>query len=114
SFPPKSYMPGYKPTTNPHNRQISAAVKMISEATRPVLYVGGGVIKADASRELLEFAEFTGIPVVTMLMALGAFPDSHPQHMGMSGMHGAVPAVAGMQRSDWIISIVVCVYDRGT
>ena len=114
TFPPKFYMPGYKPTTNPHNRQISAAVKMISEATRPVLYVGGGVIKADAHRELLEFAEFTGIPVVTTLMALGAFPDSHPQHMGMPGMHGTVPAVAAMQRADLLIAIGARFDDRVT
>src|SRR5699024_6855026 len=92
SFPVKFYMPGYKPITNSYNPQISASVKMISEAARPVLYVGGGVVKADASRELLEFAEFTGIPVVTTLMALGSFPDSHPQHMGMPSMHGTVPA----------------------
>jgi acetolactate synthase-1/2/3 large subunit len=89
-------------------------VKMISEATRPVLYVGGGVIKADAHRELLEFAEFTGIPVVTTLMALGAFPDSHPQHMGMPGMHGTVPAVAAMQRSDLLIAIGARFDDRVT
>src|SRR5699024_6543849 len=114
SFPPKIYVPGYKPTTNPHNRRISAAVKMTSQATRPVLYVGGGVIKADASRELLEFAEFTGIPVVTTLMALGAFPDSHPQHMGMPGMHGTVPAVAALQRADLLIAIGARFDDRVT
>ncbi|AHI20237.1 acetolactate synthase large subunit [Corynebacterium casei] len=114
SFPTKFYMPGYKPTTNPHNRQISAAVKLISEASRPVLYIGGGVVKADAHRELLEFAEFTGIPVVTTLMALGAFPDSHPQHMGMPGMHGTVPAVAAMQRSDLLIAIGARFDDRVT
>src|SRR5690625_5334134 len=81
TFPPKFYMPGYKPTTNPHNRQISAAVKMISEATRPVLYVGGGVIKADAHRELLEFGEFTGIPVLTTLMTFDAYPASYYHHL---------------------------------
>lgn len=114
SYPPKFYMPGYKPTTNPHSRQISAAIKMISEASRPVLYVGGGVIKADASRELMEFAEFTGIPVVTTLMALGAFPDPHPQHMGMPGMHGTVPAVGAMQRADLLIAIGARFDDRVT
>lgn len=114
SFPPKFDLPGYKPNTKPHNRQIAQAVKLIAQAERPVLYVGGGVIKANASRELLEFAEYTGIPVVTTLMALGSFPDSHPQHMGMPGMHGTVPAVAAMQRSDLLIAIGARFDDRVT
>lgn len=114
SFPPQFDLPGYKPTTSPHTRQIAQAVKMISQAQRPVLYVGGGVIKANASRELLEFAEYTNIPVVTTLMALGAFPDSHPLHMGMPGMHGTVPAVAALQRADLIIAIGARFDDRVT
>ena len=114
SFPPKIDLPGYKPVTTPHPRQISQAIKMIAEAERPVLYIGGGVIKANASRELLEFADYTGIPVVTTLMALGSFPESHPQHMGMPGMHGSVPAVAAMQRSDLLITIGARFDDRVT
>lgn len=113
-WPPKMDLPGYKPVTTPHSRQITQAVQLIAEAERPCLYIGGGVIKADASRELLEFAEYTGIPVVTTLMALGAFPESHPLHMGMPGMHGSVPAVAAMQRSDLLITIGARFDDRVT
>lgn len=114
SFPPTIDLPGYKPVSSPHPRQIAQAVKLIAASSRPVLYVGGGVIKANASRELLEFAEYTGIPVVTTLMALGAFPESHPQHLGMPGMHGTVPAVAAMQRSDLLITIGARFDDRVT
>src|SRR5699024_9057927 len=80
----------------------------------PVLYVGGGVIKAEASAELLELAELTGIPVVTTLMARGAFPDSHPQHCGMPGMHGAVSAVAALQKSDLLVTLGARFDDRVT
>src|SRR5699024_1112073 len=114
SFPPKFYMPGYKPTTNPHNRQISAAEEVVAEATRTGVYGGGGVIKAVASREAAAFAGVTCIPVVTTLMALAAFPDSHPQHMGMPGMHGTVPAVAALQRADLLIAIGARFDDRVT
>ncbi|HET9422302.1 MAG TPA: thiamine pyrophosphate-dependent enzyme, partial [Nocardioides sp.] len=90
------------------------AVRLIREARRPVLYVGGGVIRARASRELAQLAALTGIPVVTTLMARGAFPDSHPQHLGMPGMHGTVAAVAGLQKSDLIISLGARFDDRVT
>ncbi|MBZ8177131.1 acetolactate synthase large subunit [Corynebacterium poyangense] len=113
-WPPKIDMPGYRPTTVPHSRQISQAVELIAQSQRPVLYIGGGVIKADAAAELKAFAEFTGIPVVTTLMALGAFPDSHPLHMGMPGMHGTVPAVGAMQRSDVLIAVGTRFDDRVT
>ncbi|HCD5914901.1 TPA: acetolactate synthase large subunit [Corynebacterium striatum] len=113
-YPPQIDLPGYKPTTTPHPRQITQAAKLIAEAEGPVLYIGGGVIKANASRELVEFAELSGIPVVTTLMALGSFPDSHPQHMGMPGMHGTVPAVAAMQRADLLIAIGARFDDRVT
>src|ERR1700722_2620289 len=86
-------LPGYHPVTRPHSRQVREAARMITEAKRPVLYVGGGVIKAEASQQLRELAELTGAPVVTTLMARGAFPDSHPLHLGMPGMHGTVAAV---------------------
>ncbi|HTM84780.1 MAG TPA: thiamine pyrophosphate-binding protein, partial [Mycobacterium sp.] len=105
SWPPTMELPGYKPNTKPHNRQIREAAKLIAAATRPVLYVGGGIIRGQASEELAELAELTGIPVVTTLMARGAFPDSHPQHLGMPGMHGSVAAVAGLQRSDLLITL---------
>ena len=114
SFPATFDLPGYKPTTKPHHRQITQAVELISQAEKPVIYAGGGVIKAEAAKELREFAEFTGIPVVTTLMALGAFPESHPLHMGMPGMHGTVPAVAAMQRADLLITIGARFDDRVT
>ena len=100
--------------TTPHAKQIKEAVRLIREARRPVLYVGGGVIRARASRELAQLAALTGIPVVTTLMARGAFPDSHPQHLGMPGMHGTVAAVAGLQKSDLIISLGARFDDRVT
>ncbi|MBS9533953.1 acetolactate synthase large subunit [Mycobacterium sp. M1] len=114
AWPPRLDLPGYKPTTRPHNRQIREAAKLIAASRQPVLYVGGGVIRGDATEELLELAELTGIPVVTTLMARGAFPDSHRQHLGMPGMHGAVAAVAGLQRSDLLITLGARFDDRVT
>ena len=113
-WPPKINLPGYRPVTTPHARQIEEAVRLISQAKQPVFYIGGGVIKANAHKELKEFAEYTGIPVVTTLMALGSVPDSHGLHMGMPGMHGTVPAVAAMQRSDLLITIGARFDDRVT
>jgi len=113
-WPTEINLPGYRPTTRPHSKQIREAARLILESRRPVLYVGGGVIRAAASRELKVLAELTGIPVVTTLMARGAFPDSHPQHLGMPGMHGTVAAVAGLQRSDLIISLGARFDDRVT
>jgi acetolactate synthase-1/2/3 large subunit len=107
-------LPGYRPVTKPHSKQVREAAKLISASHRPVLYVGGGVIKAGASPELKELAELTGIPVVTTLMALGAFPDSHPQNLGMPGMHGTVPAVGALQRSDLLITLGARFDDRVT
>ena len=98
----------------PHSGQITAAAKLIATARRPVLYVGGGVIKARATAALRTLAELTGIPVVTTLMARGAFPDSHIQHLGMPGMHGTVAAVAGMQRADVIVALGARFDDRVT
>ena len=90
------------------------AARLIAASERPVLYVGGGVIKANASAELAELAELTGIPVVTTLMARGAFPDSHELHLGMPGMHGTVAAVTALQRSDLLISLGARFDDRVT
>jgi len=114
SWPPRLELPGYRPTTKPHTKQIRAAAKLIPAARKPVLYVGGGAIRGDASAELLDLAELTGIPVVTTLMARGAFPDSHPQNLGMPGMHGTVAAVAALQRSDLIIALGARFDDRVT
>ncbi len=113
-WPPEMKLPGYKPTSKPHGRQVREAAKLIGQSHRPVLYVGGGVLKADATEELRELAEATGIPVVTTLMARGAFPDSHPLQLGMPGMHGKVGAVAAMQRSDLLIALGTRFDDRVT
>ncbi len=114
AWPTELLLPGYRPTTRPHAKQIREAARLILESRRPVLYVGGGVIRARASAQLRQLAELTGIPIVTTLMARGAFPDSHPQHLGMPGMHGTVAAVAGLQRSDLIISLGARFDDRVT
>ena len=114
SWPPRLELPGYKPNTKPHAKQVREAARLISAARKPVLYVGGGVVRGQASAQLRELAELTGIPVVTTLMARGAFPDSHPQHLSMPGMHGTVAAVAGLQRSDLIIGLGARFDDRVT
>ena len=114
SWPPQLDLPGYKPNTKPHNRQVREAAKLIAAARKPVLYVGGGVIRGEATEQLLDLAELTGIPVVTTLMARGAFPDSHRQNLGMPGMHGTVAAVAALQRSDLLIALGTRFDDRVT
>ncbi|KQO62105.1 acetolactate synthase large subunit [Curtobacterium sp. Leaf261] len=114
SWPPKVDLPGYRPVTKAHGKQITAAAQLLADAERPVFYVGGGVIRSGASAELLRLAEATGVPVVTTLMARGAFPDSHQQHLGMPGMHGTVPAVLGLQESDLIVAIGARFDDRVT
>lgn len=114
SWPPKIDLPGYKPNTRPHSRQVREAAKLIAAARKPVLYVGGGVIRGEASAELLELADLTGIPVVTTLMARGAFPDSHSQNLGMPGMHGTVAAVGALQKSDLLIALGTRFDDRVT
>ncbi|MGH3459150.1 acetolactate synthase large subunit [Aeromicrobium sp.] len=114
TWPSELALPGYRPTTRPHAKQVREAARLIAEAKRPVLYVGGGVIKAEASAELAMLAELTQIPVITTLMARGAFPDSHELHLGMPGMHGSVAAVAGLQKSDLLISLGARFDDRVT
>ena len=107
-------LPSYRPNTRPHAKQLKAAARMIADATRPVFYIGGGVIKADATDELAELVKLTGIPVVTTLMARGALPDSHELNMGMPGMHGTVSAVGALQRADLLIAIGTRFDDRVT
>ena len=114
TWPEAVHLAGYKPTTTPHARQVRQAAKLINAAERPVLYVGGGVIKADASDDLARLAELTGIPVVTTLMARGAFPDGHKQNLGMPGMHGTVAAVGALQRADLLIALGTRFDDRVT
>ncbi|BBH18121.1 acetolactate synthase [Nocardioides baekrokdamisoli] len=113
-WPTELHLPGYRPVTKPHAKQIREAVKLMLGSRKPVLYVGGGTIRAGAHRELRKLAELTGMPVITTLMARGAFPDSHPQHLGMPGMHGSVAAVASLQKSDLIISLGARFDDRVT
>ncbi|HSO49595.1 MAG TPA: biosynthetic-type acetolactate synthase large subunit [Acidimicrobiia bacterium] len=107
-------LPGYRPTTNGHPMQIRAAIELIEKAERPVLYVGGGVIKAEASSELLAFAEAVNAPVVTTLMARGAFPDDHRLALGMPGMHGLYAATTAIQNSDVLVSLGARFDDRVT
>ncbi|WP_413247967.1 acetolactate synthase large subunit [Sinomonas flava] len=114
SWPPKVDLPGYRPVTRGHSKQVREAAKLIAASSKPVLYVGGGVIKAHASKELLALAEATGAPVVTTLTARGAFPDSHPQHIGMPGMHGGVAAVTALQQADLLITLGARFDDRVT
>ncbi|WP_285757487.1 acetolactate synthase large subunit [Nocardiopsis ansamitocini] len=113
-WPQRLDLPGYRPVTKPHGKQVREAARMIAEAKRPVLYVGGGVLKARAAQELRVLAEITGLPVVTTLMALGAFPATHPQNVGMPGMHGKVSAVGALQRADLIIALGARFDDRVT
>ena len=113
-WPDSITLPGYKPTTKGNNRQVSEAVKLILKAKRPVLYVGGGVIKADASKELFQLATAGNLPVITTLMARGAFPDSHELCLGMPGMHGNYTAVTAMQKSDLLVTLGARFDDRVT
>ena len=107
-------LPGYRPDVALDEVAVDAAVELIAQSERPVLYVGGGTLKSNASAELLTFANRTGMPVVTTLMARGAFPDSHPQNLGMPGMHGTYAAVTAMQRADLLISLGARFDDRVT
>jgi acetolactate synthase-1/2/3 large subunit len=107
-------LPGYRPTTKGHPRMIKEAARLIMAAERPVLYVGGGILKARAAEALRELAELTQIPVVTTLMARGAFPDDHPLCLGMPGMHGNATAITSMQKSDLLIALGARFDDRIT
>ncbi|NEB73642.1 acetolactate synthase large subunit [Streptomyces sp. SID14478] len=113
-WPVKHQLPGYRPTATPHTRQLQEAARLLAQAERPVLYVGGGVLKAHATAELKALAELTGAPVTTTLMGIGAFPDKHPQHLGMPGMHGTVAAVTSLQKADLIVALGARFDDRVT
>jgi acetolactate synthase I/II/III large subunit len=107
-------LPGYKPNTKGHARMIKEAAHLILRAEKPILYVGGGVLKARAASALRELAEMLQIPVVTTLMARGAFPDNHPLCLGMPGMHGTATAITAMQKSDLLIALGARFDDRVT
>ena len=113
-YPTSVSLKGYQPKSAPDAQSISDAADLITQSSKPVFYVGGGAIKADVSRELLELAQLLGAPVVTTLMARGAFPDSHPLHLGMPGMHGTVAAVTALQKADLLITLGARFDDRVT
>jgi acetolactate synthase-1/2/3 large subunit len=113
-WPDSVDLPGYKPNLAGHPKQIKEAARLILAARQPILYVGGGVLKARAAEALRELAELTDIRVVTTLMARGAFPDDHPLCLGMPGMHGNYTAVTAMQRSDLLIALGARFDDRVT
>ncbi|MBW3575056.1 MAG: acetolactate synthase large subunit [Actinobacteria bacterium] len=113
-WPESVDLPGYKPTSKGHPRMIREAARHILESRRPVIYAGGGILKARAAEALKELAELTGIHVVTTLMARGAFPDDHPLCLGMPGMHGNYTAVTAMQRADLLIALGSRFDDRVT
>jgi len=113
-YPKKIELRGYHPVMEPTAESVRDAARLIVESKQPVLYVGGGAIKSNSQKELLKLAELTGAPVVTTLMALGAFPDSHPQHLGMPGMHGTVAAVTALQKADLLITLGARFDDRVT
>jgi acetolactate synthase-1/2/3 large subunit len=107
-------LPGYKPSVKGHPKQVQAAIDLIHAAERPVLYAGGGIIRANASDRLRRFAELSNLPTVTTLMARGAIPDSHPLALGMPGMHGNYTAVTAMQKADLLVAIGARFDDRVT
>ena len=113
-WPPDIDLPGYHPVTKANAKQVQLAADMIAKAKKPVFYVGGGIVRAGAHKELATFAQAVGAPVVTTLMARGAFPDSSPLNLGMPGMHGTVPAVLSFQESDLLIVLGARFDDRVT
>ena len=114
NYPTSLNLLGYKPQVEPNSHSIRNAAALIAQSVKPVFYIGGGVIKANASKDLLKLAEIVGAPVVTTLMARGAFPDSHHQHLGMPGMHGTVAAVTALQKADLLITLGARFDDRVT
>lgn len=114
NYPKKLNLLGYNPQIEPNSEAIRDAASLIAQSSKPIFYIGGGVIKANAAKDLLVLAELVGAPVVTTLMARGAFPDSHSQHLGMPGMHGTVAAVTGLQKADLLITLGARFDDRVT
>jgi len=114
SWPQDLRLPGYHPVTKPHAKQIREAARLLATSRRPVLYVGGGAIRSGAAAELRRLVDLSGAPAVTTLMARGALPDSHPQNLGMPGMHGTVAAVAALQKADLIVALGARFDDRVT
>lgn len=113
-WPDRLGLPGYKPTMRGHAKMVREAAREILSARQPVVYAGGGIIKANADAELRRLVELVGLPVVTTLMARGALPDSHPQHLGMPGMHGHWTAITALQKADLLIALGARFDDRVT
>jgi len=111
---PTVNLPGYNPVTRPHHKQIREAARLLATAKRPVIYAGGGILRSGAWEHLHKLVEISGAPIVTTLMGRGGFPDSHPQHLGMPGMHGTVAAVAALQKADVIVALGTRFSDRVT
>lgn len=114
SWPQTLKLPGYHPVTKPHNKQVKEAAKLLATAKRPVLYIGGGAVRSGAWKELRKLVDLSGAAAVTTLMARGVLPDSHPQNLGMPGMHGTVPAVASLQKADLVFTLGARFDDRVT
>jgi len=113
-YPDQLSLPGYRPTVRGHSKMVREAAREILEAQRPVIYAGGGMIKAGGDEQLRELAEMLELPVVTTLMGRGVFPDDHPQHLGMPGMHGHWTAITALQRADLLIALGTRFDDRVT
>jgi acetolactate synthase-1/2/3 large subunit len=111
---PSAGLPGYRPNLTGHPRMIREAARLLADAERPVIYAGGGILKAEASAALAELVALTGAPVVTTLMARGCFPDSHPLCLGMPGMHGNYTAVTALQQADLLVALGTRFDDRVT
>lgn len=114
NYPASIDLPGYKPQTSPSDKSVTDAAALIAQSKAPVFYVGGGIVRSGAAKELRELVELLGAPVVTTLMARGAFPDSHPLNFGMPGMHGTVAAVTALQKADLLITLGARFDDRVT
>ena len=114
AWPDRIDLPGFNAGAKPHAKTVQEAARLLATARRPVLYVGGGVIRSGASAGLRKLADASGAAVVTTLMARGALPDTHPQHLGMPGMHGTVPAVAALQKADLVVALGARFDDRVT
>ncbi len=113
-YPDQLSLPGYRPTVRGHSKMVREAAREILDARRPVIYAGGGMINAGGEEQLRALAELLELPVVTTLMGRGVFPDDHPQHLGMPGMHGHWTAITALQRSDLLIALGTRFDDRVT
>jgi acetolactate synthase I/II/III large subunit len=114
SWPDHVDLPGYRPTVRGHGKMVREALDLIASSERPVIYAGGGLVRAGAGDELREFATRLGLPVVTTLMARGVFPDTHELAVGMPGMHGHYAAVKAFQETDLLVTLGARFDDRVT